>query len=255
MAAKYSTKTLTVLPDTEGYDLDGDGEIDNELPKLLALVDQFTDEDMSLEGVNTTIAELQADGKLILLLDALYSGGDLSVDLLLASLDADTGVLTMDPSSYDDQGDPNSHFAGSFLDETAFSATTSAANLPFPVVSGEPPVQIPIVDATISGDFYSLDSEDGSAGLGVIVGALPVQGLVDQVVQKIVPIEEPAIDPDPEVTYYDSAAYLDMTRNEFMSWVTDLLNQNMADLYLEDGSRAVSAALSWQVEIAVEWPD
>ncbi len=259
-AAKYSTKTLTVLPETEGHDLDGDGEVNNKLPVLLAMVDPFTSEDMTREGVNTTIVEMLAEDQLILLLDTLYANRVLTVDLLLANRNEDSAVLEMDPSSLGSDGTPNSRFTGKFTDETNFSVDTATAELPFPVVQGEPPVQIPLVNGVLAGEFYSLsggipDTGHWTAGFGVLVGSLPVQGLVDQVVEKIVPQEAPDTGADPEVTYYDSSSYLNMTRDEFMMWVTDLLNENLADLWLDDGSRALSAALAWEVELAQEWPE
>ena len=258
--AKYSAKSLTVLPETEGFDLDGDGEINNKLPTLLALVDPFTTEDMSLEGVNTTVSEMQAEGQLVLLLDALYQAGELRIDLLLSARNEDSGALEMDSSSYGADGTPSSRFTGAFEDATHFDVLAPTADLPFPVVAGDPPVQIPLVDAVIDGELFDLtggqpDTGDWTAGLGVMVGALPVQGLVDQVVQKIVPPEEPVTGGEEDTLYYNSDDYLGMSRDDFMVWVTDLLNENVADLWLEDDSRAVSAALSWEVQLATEWPD
>ncbi len=258
--AKYSAKSLSVLPETEGIDLDGDGVINNKLPTLLALVDPFTTEDMSLEGVNTTVSEMQAEGQLVMLLDSLYDAGELRIDLLLSARDEDTGALVMDSSSYADDGTPNSRFTGVFEDTTHFLVLAPTADLPFPVVAGDPPVQVPLIDAVIDGELYDLsegrpDTGDWTAGLGLMVGALPVQGLVDQVVQNIVPPEEPVTGGEEGTSYFDSDDYLGMTRDDFMVWVTDLLNENVADLWMDDGTRAVSAALSWEVQLAEEWPD
>jgi hypothetical protein len=179
---------------------------------------------------------------------------------LLAAVDKASGALEMDASSYASDGTPNSRFTGAFDDPASFSALAATADLPFPVVASEPPVQIPLVDAVIDGEFYDLtagvpDTGDWTAGLGMMVGALPVQGLIDQVVQKIVPPEEPITGAEDDVVYYDSDAYLGMNRDDFFVWVTELLNNNVADLWLDDGSRAVSAALAWEVQIAEVWPD
>ncbi len=259
-AAKYSAKSLTVLPADQGVDLDDDGEVDNQLPALLGLVDPFTTDDMSVEGVNQTLIEMKAEGSLIMLVDALYAGGELQLDLLLSALDPDTGVLTMDPGSYGSDGLPNSRFIGAFEDQTNFLAATPTGNLAFPVVAGEPPVQVPMVDATMDGELHDLtggvpDTGHWTAGYGMLYGALPVQGLVDQVVDKIIAPEEPDTGADPDVTYYDPDTYFGMSRDEFLEWVTALLNDTTADLWLEDGSRAVSAALAFELEVASEWPE
>ncbi|GEM_PF-2939627 len=258
--AKYSAKSLIVLPEDEGFDLDGDGVVNNKLPTLLALVDPFTTDDMSRDGVNDTVAEMQAEGQLVLLLDALHDKGVLQVDLLLAARDADSDALVMDPSSYGEDGTPNSRFVGAFEDQTQFAVLAPTADLPFPVVAGEAPVQIPLLDAVIDGEFHDLeagipDTGNWTAGFGVMVGALPVQGLIDQVVEKIVPPEEPVTGGEPDTVYYDPDSYLGMSRDDFMVWVTDLLNENVADLWMDDGSRAVSAALAWEVQLAPEWPE
>ncbi len=261
---KYRASGLVVVEETEGFDLDGDGEVDNKLPTLLSLVDPFTKQDMSREGVNATIVEMLAEESLVLLLDAAQVRGELGIDLLLASRDEDSGVLSMDPSSFDADGNPNSRFSGAFLDETLFETGAASAELPFPVVAGEPPVQIPLRDALLHGELLATwdtgaVADTGAwvpvAGTGSMGGALPVDGLIDQVVDKIVPPYEPDTGADPDFTYYDPAAYMNMERDEFMSWVTDVLNENMADLWLEDGSRAVSAALTWELTPATEWPE
>jgi hypothetical protein len=241
-SGRFQTTGLAILDRGQGLDLDGDGEIDNQAPDLLALLDPFTADDMSREGVNETLVQMLEAEELILLMDANYAQAHLTVDLLLARRDRETGELIADPSNYDDAGNPTSHFGGEFTDQTAFATDAATANLPFPVVRGEPPVLIPLAEALLSGAMEELVAS------GVLAGGLPVQGLIDQVVDPLIPQEGPNGD-------YDPANFLNMSREEFLAWTLQLLEENVADLWLQDGSRAISVGLSWQVVATQEWPE
>ncbi len=237
----FTTTSLAVLDVTEGMDLDGDGEVDNQAPALLALLDPFAEDDMSLEGVNTRLEEMLEAEELLLLLDAQHVDPVLTIDLLLATRDEETDVLVLDPGSHDRYGDPTSHFVGWFSDEVTFETGADRAELPFPVARGGAPVPIPLADALLVGTM------DAEAASGLVAGALPVLDLVDQVVEPLVPEEGPA-------GGYDPDDFLGMSRPEFIDWVHRLLGENIADLWLEDGSPAISAGLSWEVTATDDWP-
>ena len=91
----YRVTSMEILDTGEGYDLDGDGEVNNKLPSVLTLLDMAVEDDMSRDGLNTTIASALEAGDLVQLIDASYLDLDLSYDLLLGDLE-DDGTLVLD---------------------------------------------------------------------------------------------------------------------------------------------------------------
>ena len=230
-----------IVEDAEtGGDVDGDGVIDNKLPAVLQLVDAFVSQPMSAEDVNQTLVDDMATGDIIVLSELVYAEGQLTEDILLGVLTADTGdedAYVVDDSSYGDGGVPNSRLTGIFLDETAYAVDADRILLPFPIVADEPVSLVPLELVVVEGAVDS-DRVDG-----LMYGAIPVDDMIDGVIEQIIPTGEE----------YDPAEYLDKDRDEFIAFVRDFANEpNVSDIELEDGRRAVSAALTFTAP-ATQW--
>jgi hypothetical protein len=169
------------------------------------------------------------DGSLIVLSEVAYLEGELTLSIVLG-LEDEEGVLSVDPDSLED-GQPRSSFAGIFLDEANYRIGSDRVELPFPIVEDEPPVPVPLEQVKLEG------SVTDEALDGLMYGAIPVDDMVDQVLDVITPTGED----------YDPEQYLDKDRDEFLEFIRDFANQDsVSDIELEDGRRAVSAALRFE---------
>ena len=229
-AGSYRVDAFSLITDaTIGQDIDGDGEADNKLPSVLNLAAGITGEPLAPGEINKSLATDLKKGNIVLLTDAEQIGVELRYDVLLGLADKD-GMLSVDPLSYGDDGEPNSGFAGSFETQTEFSVYAELAELPFSIISGEDPVLIPLELVVMTG---TLD-ETGTSG--ILGGAVPAESFVDDVIESIIPTGDD----------YDPASYLDMTRDELIEFIRDFANQDgVADITLEDGRKAVSAAVQF----------
>ncbi|MFT4623577.1 MAG: hypothetical protein ACI8PZ_002233 [Myxococcota bacterium] len=170
------------------HDTDGDGVIDNNLPLVLNLVNVVMGtSEYSVEAVNAIIADsLYPDN--IMLVDARNANNRLDLDLLLG-LDDGSG-LTVDPASYDGDGMSVNRLAGAFTDEIQFTASADAISLPVVLFDGIEPVPLILEAVTLSGD---LDAD----GLDTfLLGAIPVQAVIDDMVEPLIPDEGVDIDGD-----------------------------------------------------------
>ncbi|MDG1479335.1 MAG: hypothetical protein P8R54_07070 [Myxococcota bacterium] len=229
-AGSYRVETFSIITDaTVGQDIDGDGEADNKLPSVLNLAAGITGEPLAPGEINKSIVSDLKKGNIVLLTDAEQVGVELRYDVLLGLSDK-SGAVSVDPLSYGDDGQPNSRFAGVFDTQTEFTVSAGLAELPFSLISGEDPVLIPLELVVMTGTL-----EDGSTS-GILGGAVPADAFVDDVIESIIPTGED----------YDSADYLDMTRDELIDFIRDFANQDgVADITLEDGRKAVSAAVQF----------
>lgn len=226
----YRADSLALLDEGEGYDLDDDGLLDNRLPAVLLAADAFVaDEDLSVAGLNVTLAAAIEAEDLVLLGEGAYTGGVLTADLLLGAVDATSYVVSVDPASYDDQGVPLSRFVGVFTDETHYAGAADRIALPVTFFPDEPPVLVPVEQARLEGVL------DAGSFQGMLGGAVPVDGLVDNVIEPIIPTGDD----------YDPASYLNMEREELMDLIRSILELEVnATIVLEDGSRGIPAALT-----------
>ncbi|MCP4804875.1 MAG: hypothetical protein GY913_02510 [Proteobacteria bacterium] len=244
-AGKYRADTLVIVEDAEvGGDVDGDGEVDNKLPAVLQLVDAFVTNPLAAEDINQTLVDDMATSDIIVLGQLSYADGQLTEDILLGSLDdpeasdsGQDGAWHVDDSSFASDGTPNSRMTGIFLDETTYSVSADQILLPFPIVSDQPPSLVPlqlvVVEGTVDGDQVN----------GLMYGAIPVDDMMDGVIEEIIPTGEE----------YDPADYLNKDRDEFIAFVRDFANEpNVSDIEFSDGSRAISAALTFTAP-ATEW--
>ncbi len=230
LAGSYRVTSMVILPDDEGFDLDGDGEVNNKLPGVLSLLDLAVEEDMSREGLNNQIASAIFEGDLVQLIDASYVELELTYDLLLGDED-EQGVLHLDEEqSLDDSGTPHSRYQGVFLDQESISLGPDDVQIPVTFYPDEPAIMIPVADSIAEGSL----ADTGTSGM--FGGAIPVDQLMDQVVEPLIPEE----------------GYGDQTKEELLESVEQLLSSDsVADIELADGSRAISAALSFESEPAV----
>ena len=228
-SGKYRSNTLALLPADQGLDLTGDGEIDNVLPAKLPLVNAFTSDDLSFEGLNISLAASVEDGSLIMLIDAKYTDGVLEYAVLLGEED-EAGTLSIDPVSLDDDGQPMALFSGTFSDQTHATASAEDAGVPFQFMPGTDPVLIPMKMARVE---TTLDENET---IGILAGAIPVEAFITEVVDPLLPPEEE----------YDPAEFNGLERDELLQQVRDIANlDTVSDIELEGGERAFSAALGF----------
>lgn len=225
----YRVTSMEILDADSGFDLDGDGELNNKLPAVLMLLDMAVEDDMTREGLNAQIAAALKKGDMVQLIDAAYVDLDLSYDLLLGDVD-EHGTLTLDQEqSYDGDGNPHSRFEGVFLDQTAIELGPSDVQIPVVFYPDEPAIMIPVNEAIAEGEL-SVDSTGCTFG-----GAIPVELLMTQVVEPLIPEE----------------GYGEQTKEELLETIEGLLSSDsVADIELEGGAPGISAALSFTAEPA-----
>jgi hypothetical protein len=220
----YHVTAMEILDSDQGFDLTGDGVVDNKLPAVLTALDLAVDGDMSREGMNATIAAAIEAGDLVNLVDARYAGLALTYDLLVGSQD-EKGALHLDEAqSYDAHGQPWSRLEGAFLDATAIALGPDDVQIPVTFYAGEPALMIPVAQAIAEG---TLTADGTACTLG---GAIPVDDLMDQVVDPLIPEE----------------GYGGRSKEEWLKTIEALLsNENVAQIELADGGRGIAAALSF----------
>ena len=211
----------------QGLDIDGDGVVDNKLPSVLPSVVMISgNEALSLEGLNGSISDAMATDDLIMLMEASHVAGDLTLDVLLGAI-GEGDSLAVDEASYGADGTPQARLTGSFESEKRFVVTGDRVEIPVLLDTEAPPVLLPLAMARIEGSL------EDSATQGVLGGAIPIEDLVTQVLEPLLPAEDE----------YNPEDYAGMERDELLDTVRTLGNENMADIELEDGSKAISAGL------------
>jgi hypothetical protein len=228
---KYRVTMLSLMPEDSGVDFDGDGTLDNNLPKALGAADLLIkDSDLSPEGFDASIAEYIADFDLNILADASYARGEVTLDLLSGAYDAETESMTIDAISYDGGGDPQTRLLGVFLDQVAMESGSDRAILPVPFVPGDPPSQVPLERMTLTGDL------DGDELVGTITGVIPAMELADDVLSPLIPAEGSG----------------GLSREQLLAALRTFAGlENIADIDLGDERRGVSCAFSVRAEPAV----
>ena len=234
-AGQYRLDEFSIVSDNKiGFDINGDGEINNKLPAVLNLATLFIDMPLSPDELNETIAADLAKEQIVLLTDLVHVDTTLQVDVLLGS--TKSGTLMVDELSYED-GEPHSRFLGAFTDETNFETVADSAAIPVPIIEGEPPVLIPLKMAQLVGVV------DAKTNTGMMGGAVPIERFMDDVVEQIIPTGD-AYDPDE----YDGRE-----RDELIEFIEEILGgKGVADVTLEDGSPAVSAIVEFHAT-ATTW--
>jgi hypothetical protein len=232
VSGQYRVSSLQVVTEsTVGFDVDGDGEIENKFPSILTIVSALVGPDLAPDAFNETLATAIEKGTLILLVDARYVESDLTYDLLLGASDK-KGTLSVDEeATFDDHGVPYGRMTGIFESETAFSTGPNDIQVPVTFMPGEPALMVPL-DRTVSEGTL-----DDAATATLIGGAIPVDMLIAQVVAPIIPKE----------------GYNGQSKEELLKTITSVANdENVSDVELDDGSRAFSAALTLEAA-ATTW--
>ena len=224
VAGTYHVTAMEILDDEFGFDLTGDAVIDNKLPAVLTLLDMAMEDDMSREGMNATIAEAIDAGDLVQLIEAHYVEADLTYDLLVGSQDEHGALYLDEEQSYDEDGLPWSRLEGVFRDQTAIRLGPDDVQIPVTFYPDEPALMIPVAQAIAEGTL----TDDGSACM--LGGAIPVDDLMVQVVEPLIPEE----------------GYGDQTKEELLKTIETLLStETVAQIELPDGGRGIGAALSF----------
>jgi hypothetical protein len=219
---QYMLSTLAVYDET---DTDGDGEVDNNLPVVIELLELTVGtEEFSIDAINTALVEGLYPANIVLL-DAINEDNVLTVDLLQGDESVDN-VIFVDPSSYDTQGDALNSLVGSFLDQFRFSVEAETMDLPLTLSPDTGAISVVLHDVRFSGTMDGLSQE------GVIRGVIPVDQLVNDVAEPLIPEEGVAI------------GSLWMTKDEVMDLIADLAPL-IGDVDLGDAGMGVSAALNY----------
>ena len=229
--ATYRVSSLSLNEMGVGVDLNGDSLPDNKLPDALTLIDfAIADQDFSLDGFNTLIAESIEGQILNILLGTSYEMQALGVTVYSGVWDEEANEYSIDPGSYDEAGNPVSSFAGYFDSETDFAVSAEAATLPVTFIASEGPLPVPLRMATISGTA----TNDGMTGQ--ITGVIPGDDMVNDVISPMIPEEGAG----------------GMSYEQIMELVQNLTkNETLMDVPLDDGKRGISAAFTFSSEIEI----
>ncbi|MCB9676582.1 MAG: hypothetical protein H6737_15810 [Alphaproteobacteria bacterium] len=213
---------LSILEDT---DLDDDGTIDNKLPQVLAAVDTLMrNEDMSVAQVNQNIASNIAQLVTIVFLDARSPDGEAIEIDVLAGLSED-GVVSVDPSSYDEDGTPRSQLAGGFVGPLDFEATGDVA-IRITMMPGIDPSPVQLHAVVL--DASMTDSQLVVTGL--MRGVIPVDRFIDEAIAPVIPDAGYEIFPGTQ-----------SSKAEVLAILHDLA-PGLADVTLPNGEVGISAA-------------
>ncbi|MCB9743535.1 MAG: hypothetical protein H6741_05870 [Alphaproteobacteria bacterium] len=234
-SGQFRVDLMAIVEDqSDGEDVDGDGEPENKLPGALVVAALLVDEGLQVTALNGTLAQQLADEDVVLLNELTHVEAVLTFDVLLGLLD-EAGTLSVDPASLVN-GEPQSRATGAFSSQTEFSTQSERVVLPFPLLPEDPEdpeasrlVNIPLELVTIHG------AVDAGVVEGRLSGAIPIEDFINDVVERLVPTGDD----------YDPEAY-GMTREELFELVWSTTNQpGFADVELGDGRLAVSAVLEF----------
>ena len=231
---QFRVSSFVILESTQGSDIDGDGEIDNNLESALTPMNLLLEGDFTRAGMNERIAASMDPevNDLVVLLEAAHT--DLQLELQLLTGAVEDATLTVDPRSYDSDGKAHSLLHGEFSTETEFLVETDALVLMIPFYPEQAPLPITLELASMFGSLTT-DSATGTL-TGVIAGDV----LLEQVVDPLIP--EEGIDSDGD-------GVADMTKEQLLETVASILtNESIADIDLGDGRRGISTAFSFGAE-------
>ena len=224
-SGKHRATMLSLDPEGDGLDLDGDGEIDNNLPFVLESADGILSSlDLSPDGINLQIASSIEAESLNLLMDSSYASGTLTIDVLTGDSDG-SGNFSVSPSSFDADGKPNTSMSGEFADQTTFMATADSAIIIIPFTEDTEPAPVPIERVTLAGTMTA-DTVDAR-----LTGVIPSDSLADDVIANLVPEEGVG----------------SLSKESILSLVRGLAaRDNISDIDLGNGKRGVSASFTVQ---------
>ena len=156
----YRLSSLALNPLGEGTDQNGDETPDNNLPNALTLIDAaLADQDFSFDGFNALIEASIAEQVLNVLVSAENVDSRLSLTVFSGNWDDESMGYTVDPGSYDEEGQPVSTMFGQFNSETEYEVGASNAVLPVTFIIEDGPLPVPLINVTmvgaVTGDLLS----------------------------------------------------------------------------------------------------
>ncbi len=242
---KYRFTTLSIAEDTEGIDITGDGTPENNLPNALKLIDlALSDLDLSRENLNTLMMQAIVSDNLIYLLNAVHNDGEMISDWLPGQIDAVSLTAEPSPAAYNSSGYPKSRMRGLFQTETDFRAGPGSFELYLVFPAPYPTFSLPLEIAHVQANVGVLNDDGVLSSAGTIGGAVPVDTLINDVIDPLIPEEGVDTNNDGQV---------DLTKEAIMNTVNALgANENVADIDLGDDRRGISAALKYEAE-ATDW--
>lgn len=200
------TRIWVAGPD-EGHDWNGDGDSDNIIPSLLALIG------FPAATVDASLELMLSSGQTAIVFDAEHADPVLTIAALVGWEDGQ-GLHVL-PDSFDDQGDPKEVLTGTFAVPPAFSVGPDALSLPMALDEDIPPLTLVGKQAIIEGD---LDES-------LLLGKIHAVALVDHILADLV---QPLLD--------DNITDLS-ERETYMNLATTTL-EALADVETPDGPGA-----------------
>lgn len=180
---RWQVLTLRILQPGRGLDLDGDGDVDNQIATLLNAVDavfgaQFNG--MSVDDVNARIDDMLLDETVIVLLDGRYDGVTMTIDVVQGQRDPISGDLSARPDSYLPDGTAVETLDGRFTDVDSFELGPAPLALPIQLYPNEPVLRIASPEARFIADLTGPPSSEGLDGniAGVFTVAALEEGLI-----------------------------------------------------------------------------
>jgi hypothetical protein len=174
---KYRVTKLQLATES---DTDGDGTVDNNLANVFGMIDLLiTTEDLSALAFNERMQSNLNEWLTNVLIEATNDQGN--VDYMLYSGIADEAFnLTIDPSSLDENGEAVVHLTGAFTTEQGFYAGPGTVSIPVAFIAEEPTVPVSMEQALFDG---VLTIEQTA---GVLTGALPIDDLLETVIEPMI---------------------------------------------------------------------
>jgi hypothetical protein len=233
-SGKYQWTAFTILGDGAGRDWNDDGQPDNNLPNVLETFAILLP-DLSKTNLNDVAADAIQNDELVLLADANFDGGELTLDFLAGLLDEDGGLVVDEATSYKD-GVPVSRLVGTFTSDDEYTAGPDPMLLALPVTAGGDLAPIPLEEVTMQGELGTVTLD------GTFSGIVPVVSFVAGVLPVFVPAEGFDMNGDGEIGSGETQA-------ELIDLATLLLDTG-ADVVTEDGEPGISAAFHFAAAAA-----
>ncbi|RME25298.1 MAG: hypothetical protein D6798_09325 [Deltaproteobacteria bacterium] len=229
--ARYTGVAVEILEPDAGLDLDGDGDVDNNLPIAIDALSQALGGDRSWDP-GAELQRLVEDGAWVPLMQVRDVEDGLVVGLL-AGTRAEDGGLAVLPGSYDDAGRIVSVLHGERSRSGGFEAGPGPVRLPARL-AGDVDIVLPLDGAMVVGRT----SEDGAATM--VAGVVPTELLIESALAPYLGADGLDIDGD---------GVADLSTEAVLDTVAELLDDPAVTDFMDDeGGRGISAAfwIDWE---------
>jgi hypothetical protein len=181
---------VTKLQLSTESDTDGDGIIDNNLANMFMTMDLLiSSEDLSTETFNLRLQENLGLWRTNVLIEAENDNGVIEFKLYQGINDGNFN-LSIAPESLDENGEALINLAGAFTTEQGFNAGPGTISLPVVIFEDDDPLPVSMEQTIFDG---VLNSEQSA---GVMTGALPIDELIEKVIEPIIDENGSDIDGD-----------------------------------------------------------